>query len=90
MKKGPLEIQGEEEVKGEQTEVIVDGGISQYKDYESIIKDDRHFVLKHRDDSLNIPVQEISLNDSANGLEWVGLPPALKTQLTAFSANEVE
>ena len=34
----------------------IDGGISQYQDYEIIIEDDRNFILQHRSDESVTPI----------------------------------
>ena len=60
MPKGPLSAT---QPSGPQ-EPIVDGGIAQFKDYEIVVQDERHFVLRHRDDADGKPQFQISLIQS--------------------------
>lgn len=85
MPKGPIKP-----AQSEPSEVIVDAGIAQYKDYEIIVIDDRNFIMQHRNESLGKPQFEISLNQQANGeLEWINLPACLQMQLKAFNQEEM-
>ena len=67
---------------------IVDGGIAQYRDFEIVVEDDRNFVLKHKEDATQA-IQVVMRENNEGGFEWVGLPEALKRQLTVFSEEEV-
>ena len=66
-----------------------DGGeLAKYKDFEIVMKDDRNFILKHKEDLK--PAVKITMREEEHGFSWIGLPDCLKEPLSAFREEDLE
>jgi len=77
----PIDVTDKE---GDPNDTILSAGIAQFRDYMVKIEDNRNFILQHRTDETKQIIVQLRPGPEG-GFEWVGLPDALKMQLTVFN-----